>query len=147
MSKQRESLRSDGKVLVNIRMDSSAVQRRTTRKLKLYRENYYSNHDFSQYRYDYLRKTIEYLHRFGDVYLVRLPVGSEMSELEREFIPDFDDKMRVLCSQFDIPYINLFDRSGQFRTIDGSHLFYDSAVETSKIISHQIAAFRDSDNL
>ncbi|MCU0370223.1 MAG: hypothetical protein MUC31_02320, partial [Bacteroidales bacterium] len=89
-AKSPTTLHRDGWLEVNVTMDSAKVKRRIERKISQYRKGNLPTHKFSEVRLEYLIKTIEYLKNFGKVYLVRLPVITEIMAIEQELIPDFD---------------------------------------------------------
>ena len=124
-----ERLHPDGWLEVRIAADSATVRARTARKVLDYRRLMASQH-LSPGRLQALRQTIELLRQHGRVYLVRLPVGPPLRQLEQEFQPDFAGQMQQLAHQQQVPYL---DYSAQpYATTDGNHLQRDAAVAFSR---------------
>ncbi len=94
---------------------------------------------FSQTRLDYLYKTIAYLQEHGEVYLVRLPVHPNLTEVDNAVIPEFEDLMSKLSQKTGVPYLDLSGENENFTYTDGIHLYKDSAAEVSKRIALWIA--------
>jgi hypothetical protein len=127
-------LHDDGWLEVTVDMDSSAVSNRTKAKIRSYRTNCLPVYQFSEFRFNYLRKTIAFLSTHGEVYLVRLPVHPEMMAIENEFMPEFDHLMLDLIPSVDV-YLNLTNENKNHQYIDGNHLFKNSG----KTVSQKIA--------
>lgn len=124
-----ERLHPDGWLEVRIATDSATVRARTARKVLDYRKLMAAQH-FSSGRIQALRQTIELLRQHGRVYLVRLPVGPPLLQLEQEFQPDFVPQMRQLAQQYQVRYL---DYSAEpYATTDGNHLRRDAAATFSK---------------
>ena len=88
----------------------------------------------SQGRLRALRQTIAFLNEHGRVYLVRLPVGPSLLQLEASYQPGFDSLMRQTAANLAVPYL---DYSAQpYATTDGNHL----QRAASQVFSKQIAA-------
>ncbi len=135
---EKYTLHKNGWLEVNVDMDSIKVAERVKRKLKIYQTENLTNYKFSDYRYNYLGKTISYLQDYGKVYLVRLPISPEIFEIEKSLIFDFDIKMRKLSETYEIPYFNLTDENSNFQYTDGNHLHKESGKEVSRLISELI---------
>ncbi|GAB3320634.1 hypothetical protein GCM10027511_31090 [Hymenobacter humi] len=127
-----ERLHPDGWLEVNIGTDSAQVRARTARKLQDYRRLAAQQH-LSAGRMQALRQLIELLKPHGHVYLVRLPVGPGLLQLEQTYQPGFDQLMRETASSSQVPYL---DYSTQpYATTDGNHL----QQAASKAFSQQLA--------
>ncbi|WP_157781067.1 hypothetical protein [Hymenobacter sedentarius] len=127
-----ERLHPDGWLEVNIGTDSAQVQARTARKLQDYRQLAATQH-LSAGRLQALRQTIELLKQHGRVYLVRLPVGPSLYQLELSYQPKFDQLMREMAANQAVSYL---DYSTQpYATTDGNHL----QKAASKTFSEQLA--------
>lgn len=133
--KRKKYLHRNGWLEVSVRMDSASVESRIESKLKMYRE-YLRMHNFSDLRYQYLHKTIDYLREFGKVYLVRLPIHQKIMNIENELMPDFNDKMLSL-EVFTDGYLDMTPLNNQFQYTDGNHLY----KESSKLVSEKIASW------
>ncbi|MDO7876450.1 hypothetical protein Q5H93_17025 [Hymenobacter sp. ASUV-10] len=124
-----ERLHPDGWLEVRIATDSATVRARTARKVLDYRKLMAAQH-LSAGRLAALRQTIELLRQHGRVYLVRLPVGPPLRQLEQEFQPDFAAQMQQLARQQQVRYL---DYSAQpYATTDGNHLQREAAAAFSR---------------
>ena len=108
-------------------MDSIYVENNTKRKLKHYK-NYMSKNVFSNYRYNYLEKTINLLKMHGDVFLIRMPIDDNLYKLENTIFPKFNNQMNVLTKKLDLKYLNYTNINDKYRYTDGNHLCYTDAI-------------------
>ena len=127
------TLHPDGWLHINVPLDEKSIQQRTSERVNFYNQQFAKN-KFSPLRFQFLKETIEYLSQYGQVYLVRLPVANEIHLLESEYMPDFDQKMTQLSSQYHIDYFNFTDHASNYKTVDGDHL----AIEDAHLVSSQI---------
>ena len=102
-------------------MDSSIVQKRTTKRLTAYEDDVLPTHKFSTFRLAYLNKTIQYLKKFGKVYLVRLPVSTKMFNLETFYMNDFDSRIAKAINTSD-GYLDMTPLNANYTFTDGNHL-------------------------
>lgn len=126
-------LHSDGWLEISVSMDSVLVDKRRNVKLKAYNE-FLRQYKFSSLRLEYLEKTIKYLNEYGSVYLVRLPIHSEILEIENKLMPDFERKIENVVSLTQ-GYFDMTDMNAEFSYTDGNHLYKESGV----IVSEKIA--------
>lgn len=126
-------LHSDGWLEISVSMDSVLVDKRRNVKLKAYNE-FLRQYKFSSFRLEYLEKTIKYLNEYGSVYLVRLPIHSEILEIENKLMPDFERKIENVVSLAQ-GYFDMTDMNAEFSYTDGNHLYKESGV----IVSEKIA--------
>jgi len=131
-------LNKDGWLDIDISMDSLSVHRRTQNKFEEYREQNLPNYTPSSTRLRYLRETIEYLNGFGNVYLVRLPIPSEMLEIENELYPNFDSQLKSLSHITKAPYLSFAEHGDSYTYTDGNHLYKTSAETVSRKIANWI---------
>jgi len=120
------------------RVDDSA---RLDEKIKKSSQTYsviFEEFVFSNARLNYLKRIIEMLLPHGKVILIRNPVSAPMKEMEKKYKPDFDLIMNELSRKYTIPYLNFFNDSTSFRTIDVHHLDYISANLLSEKINLEI---------
>jgi hypothetical protein len=129
-------LREDGWLEVTVPMDSISFKDRLLPHIERHRE-YLANRNFSQYRLDYLKKTIELLQQHGRVVLVRLPVSKSFFEMETRYMPHFNDLMNQLSARYNIPYYAL---DNIYITTDGHHLFKRDSRKISAEILNKIKA-------
>ncbi len=120
----------NGWLKVNASYDSTTFMPRIYDKIKSFREYKMPNFEFSPNRYSYLEKTIQLLQKHGNVFLVRIPVFPEIRDIEKEYMPDFDNKIELLANKYGIKYFNQFD-CNQFDYYDGHHLIGSSANKFS----------------
>lgn len=126
-------LHKNGWLEVSVPMDSATVNKRINEKVKSYAKSS-KHYNSSTLRLHYLKKTIDFLNNYGDVYLVRLPMHPRIMEVENELMPDFNDEIADI-----IPiakgYFDMTSLNGEFSYTDGNHLHKSS----SKIVSEKIA--------
>lgn len=138
----RTLLHKDGWLEVNADMNKSLVQKRTKGKIKSLKKNLESKYHFSEVRFNYLIKIIKLLEKHGDVYLVRLPVHTEILALENSYMPNFN-KMITKISGHCKGYLDLTPRSAEFRYTDGNHIYKPDGKRVSRIISDWICKSND----
>jgi len=131
-----ERLHPDGWLEVNIGTDSAQVRARTARKLQDYQKLAVAQH-LSAGRLQALRHTIRLLKHYGQVVLVRLPVGPSLLALEQNYQPGFDPLMRQTATDLAVPYL---DYSAQpYATTDGNHLQRDASSAFSQQLANDLA--------
>jgi len=123
----------DGWLEVFPPMDSSSVKNRIAENI-LEQNEKLKSYQFSETRFEYLKRTIETLKNHGKVYLVKLPVDYKIAEIEAELVPDFDAKIEELAKTVSVPYLNLMNSDTKFTFTDGIHLYKDSA----KLLSAEV---------
>ncbi|TPV33843.1 hypothetical protein FJ651_06705 [Paucihalobacter ruber] len=94
----------------------------------------------SDIRLDYLKQTIDFLQYHGKVFMVRMPVHSNMLAIEKELMPDFDQKMLEVSMELELPYFNFTHMVDQFQYTDGHHLDIDSGSKFSVLLAQKIVA-------
>jgi len=129
-------LHQNGWLDVSLNTDSISVNRRTKSNLIEY-EKKLSTYKYSQVRFDYLIKTIEFLNNYGSVYLVRLPISSKLMEIENLLIPDFEEKIKPVI-KITGGYLNLTAKNSYFNYTDGVHLSKQYRTLASEEISNWI---------
>jgi len=137
----RMYLHEDGWLEVFTSMEPEYVKANVQKKTRTY-EHAVKTHKFSPYRFDYLQKSIDLLQSRGRVFMVRLPVHRKLVQLEKQLMPDFDQRMQNLSQEMGIEYINLIEKSEQYNYTDGNHLYKSSARK----VSQEIAEFIKSKN-
>jgi hypothetical protein len=128
----------NGWLEVTIESDMVSKIKRTKNKTKAYRKRLNQYNGFSEYRYNYLNKTIQLLQKQGEVYLVRLPVIEDMLDIENELIPDFDEIMNEVANKNKVPYINMMSANENYDYTDGQHLTVTSAKQFSLDLAIQM---------
>ena len=128
-----ERLHPDGWLEVRIAVDSARVRARTAQKLRDYQRLAAAQH-LSSGRMRALQQTIELLKRHGNVYLVRLPVGPGLLQLENKYQPGFKTLMRHTAAAQAVPYLDY--SAAPYSTTDGNHL----QRTASAVFSRRLAA-------
>jgi len=136
-NKRRMCLHEDGWLEVNVPMNESAVQKRQTAKVENY-TNLLIHYALSNNRLYELGQTIDFLKQHGEVVLVRLPISSEIYDIEKQLMPDFDEKMCLLSQKYTVPYWSFIDKLSEYTYTDGNHLYKDSGRKISKEIAQMI---------
>ena len=136
-------LEDDGWYRVNFSMVDFLVEENIKQKLALYK-TYHINK--SLYRLKWLEKTIEYLKNYGNVYLCRIPVYSGMLCLEDKHWIDFDKDMRTVAAKYDIPYFSFRNDRGEYRTIDGNHLYKEDGKIFTQNLCDSINTYNNGFN-
>lgn len=132
-------LHKDGWLEVTVPMDSTSMMQRTQQKVADYKKNSLPIYKFSQPRFDYLGQTIDFLGKHGSVFLVRLPVHPLVMDIDQQLMPDFDQKIKLLSSQKNIPYLDMSPLNARFQYTDGSHIYKESSKEVSALIGEWIS--------
>ena len=130
-------LHNDGWLEVSVDMDNESIIKRTKNKMDYYRENILPKSNFSSLRLEYLQQTISFLNQYGKVYLVRLPIDSELMSIENELMPEFNTVIEKVTSTTK-GYFNLTKYNNDFIYIDGNHLFKKDGKTVSKKIANWI---------
>ena len=128
----------DGWLEVFPPMDSTSVKSRIAENIQEQKAKL-KDYNFSQIRFDYLKKTIETLKTHGKVYLVRLPVDNRIAAIEARLLPDLDKKIDELAKSEAVPYLNLMNSDTKFTFTDGIHLYKDSAKDVSAEVGNWIS--------
>lgn len=135
--KSRTKLKESGWLRVNVHIDSSTVAERKTDKFSAYRK-LAKEWDYSSLRVDYLRNLLRFFEKRGEAYLVRMPVSEGMYNIERRYMPDFDNRIKDVAQSRGAEYLNFFEKSGSYTTTDGNHLWKKDARRFSNDLSKQI---------
>jgi hypothetical protein len=130
-------LKKDGWLEVRLDPDSSKFNERLKVKLDDYTRYFLPYYKFSPLRFSYAIKTMDFLHQYGKVYLVRLPIHPEMQKIEDIFMPQFDSLMAVLSNHSDA-YFNYQCLNDSMLYTDGNHIYKPSGAELSKRLAIEI---------
>lgn len=133
-------LHDDGWLEVSHDDDKEKVDRRTAYTMLDYEEKL-RKYQFSEVRYQYLLKTIRYLKKYGEVYLVRLPVHPNLMKVENKIVPDFNLTIQEAIHQAS-NYLDLSLYNAEFSYTDGVHLDKISGEKVSKMIAEKIKITR-----
>lgn len=124
-------LQDDGWLDITLNMDSVKVANRIKIKTKEYQERHLPTFKPSQTRLSYLLKTMDFLHQYGEVYLVRLPVHPQILAIENAYMDDFDMKISAAIQRSE-GYLDFSDRVLEFQYTDGLHLYKDAGKAVSE---------------
>lgn len=128
-------LHQDGWLEVNVSMSKKSQKIRLDSKIEEYETENLPKFKYSEVRFRYLARTISYLKKHGEVYLVRLPVHQKMLEIDNKLMPDFNEKINNLCQRYQVNYLSFELNSNDCIYTDGNHLWKNSG----KIVSQQVA--------
>lgn len=133
------TLHANGWLEADIKMDTAVINQRIRESTQEYSEK----HDvLSPTRFLYLVKMVKLLSKYGQVYLVRMPVSAPMAKLEKKRYPDFDELVQEIAAQYHVAYFNFINESGQYRTVDTHHLYKDETKGFTNKLCDSIAAYR-----
>lgn len=91
----------------------------------------------SEFRLEWLGKTISYLKQYGSVVLVRLPIDNEILEVENDFWKEFDSSIEAVSLKNNTTYLN-FSKELRWSTYDGHHLDKNGAKTFTKTLGDKI---------
>lgn len=118
-------------------LDENESERRTVFSIKNYAENS-QFYNFSSTRLLFLENTIDYLKKYGQVYMVRLPVGSELNKIEEKLLPNFNTIILPATKKSN-GFLDLTKVNKDLKFTDGVHLQKESGAKVSKMIAEYIA--------
>lgn len=129
-------LHNDGWLEVKLNADNKEVERRTEFTVENYREKL-ASYKYSDVRFEYFIKTINYLSTYGKVYLVRLPVHPELMKIENSLMPNFDAVIHKAIEVSD-GYIDFSASNSEYKYTDGVHLNKESGEKLSAALGYWI---------
>jgi hypothetical protein len=97
-----------------------------------------AQYQLSNYRINYLKKTIDYLKKHGEVYLVRFPVNEKIVTFENDRFPKFNGLIGEITKDHEIQYLDYSHASKDYNYSDGNHLVNASSRQFSKDIAQKI---------
>ncbi|WP_418637693.1 hypothetical protein [Winogradskyella sp.] len=128
-------LHKDGWLEVSVSMDSLDINKRVNTKISDYKTNL-TIYKISENRINWLARTIDLLNNYGNVILVRIPVGNQILAIEDQLYKPFDS---LMISRFkNIPYLNFVNDGKKYQFVDGNHLYKKSAKHFSIALAKQI---------
>lgn len=133
-------LQKNGWLDIEIPMDSTSVHQRFKNKMEDYRQNL-KKYEKSETRLKTLNNLVTYLKKYGDVFLVRLPVPNAMNDIESKLYPNFDEQMKKLSNDLNISYKTYSGQGNNYTYTDGNHLYKTSAV----VVSQEVALWIKSE--
>ncbi len=129
-------LHEDGWLEVLLNEEKTSRDRRTSFTLDSYTKKL-TQYRLSSLRLEYLSKTIRFLKKYGEVYLVRLPVHPQMFEIENTLYSDFNLLMKPAIAVSN-GYLDMTPHNENYIFTDGVHLNRKSGKNVSMIISNWI---------
>lgn len=127
---------------LEIKVNNDEESRRARRESKLADKNYERDYVPSEYRFRYLLKTIDLLQSKGDIYLVRLPLHSQILDRQNESYGDFDFILNKVSKERNIPYWN-YSKDESYTFTDGSHMTAQSARRFSTELAQRIYDYKN----
>lgn len=131
--KSKMFLHTDGWLEVSVNLNSKNAERTE----KYYRKKMLPQARLSENRLNYLKETISFLKKHGEVYLVRLPIHPKIMQMENELMPEFRTDILEAINLSD-GYLDLTEKNGDFLYIDGNHLYKTSGKKVSEIVANWI---------
>lgn len=128
-------LQDDGRLVLNVPMDSSSIAQRSERRKKddegvwLWK---------SEYRMKWLVNTIKLLKTKGSVFLVYMPSSEYFINKEKKCWPQFKDDIIKIAADEKVEFISFDNVADKYRTIDGMHLYKDDAIVFTKDLCDSI---------
>lgn len=92
----------------------------------------------SSYRKDYFIKTIEFLKKKGQVFLVRMPCDAVFLDFENKYWSSFDTYIDSISGAYSLKYFKYSKPNKTYITYDGSHLESKSAKAFTERLSMDI---------
>tara|TARA_Y100000816_G_C26031730_1_gene540108 strand:+ start:232 stop:1134 length:903 start_codon:yes stop_codon:yes gene_type:complete len=136
-NKSGHYLHNDGWLEIkDLPMDSLSKNERLESKLKNYRGKLVG-YKFSEARLNALIDIIKYLKKFGDIYLVRLPIHPEMQRIEELLMKNFEERISKIIPMTK-GYLDLTKNNGDYIYTDGNHLHKSSGILVSKRVGEWI---------
>ena len=132
---------NDGWLKVNSTISPKSLENKIKNNFIAY-SKYAELSIFSNYRYKSLIDLINDLNKRGEVYLVRLPIHSSLVEIEKKYMPDFNEKIEMAIDLSN-GYFDFSKESNNFEYTDGNHLTEKSANEISVEIANLILKKKD----
>ena len=128
-------LKDDGWLEIDVSMDSVSLCKRIENKKREYSKDKISR---SEYRIQWLNKTIDYLKSRGHVVMCRIPASPWFYELEDSLWPNFEEDMIIISKDKNIPYFSFKNHHNKYQTIDGNHLYKDDGGVFTKDLCDSI---------
>lgn len=136
--RDRVFITDDGWLDVHIPMTPTDVERRTTAKVKEYREERLPMARPSAMRLGYLGLTIDMLQQHGTVVLVRLPVSPGIKVIEEELWPGFSLMMERMADDQHVRFVDMYSAKDDWAFRDGNHLTPPSAAKATAMVATEL---------
>ncbi len=96
----------------------------------------------SKARIQYLEKVIRYFKKYGQVFLVRVPMSKEFLDRENDYWPEFNPLIEDIAAANSIGYFDYSLDGDTYETYDGSHLFGSAAKLFTQQLCNDIKSFK-----
>ena len=126
----------DGWLEITVPMGEEAEKRKAA-KLATYIDKV-KKFKLHSYRFQWLKREIQFLKKHGTVYLVRIPVDERMYRIEEDAFPEFDDLLKEVATDEEVPYFDFTHLNKSIETTDANHLFKESAYTFSEVLADSI---------
>lgn len=88
--------------------------------------------ELSNVRLNSLVTLVRKLDRYGDVYLLRMPISKEYLGYEEKYYPNFDRTIDSISKKYQTPYFNFNTMDMIYETYDGHHIDKFAGKEFTK---------------
>ncbi|MDP9958424.1 hypothetical protein [Chryseobacterium lathyri] len=133
--KSNTFLHDNGWLEVTVDVSPEKVAEREMEKVTFYRDVMATSQEISPVRLKYFEETIQFLNQHGKVYLVRIPGGVKVNEIEQKYAPHFNQLMKEIAQRNHASYFDFCPLVKSYTFTDGNHLY----KESGKILTKQIA--------
>jgi hypothetical protein len=130
-------LHDDGWLEIEMPFDTAYFRKNTEDKVKNYNE-LAPRMKPSTERWKALEEIVSYFKKFGDVYLVRVPVSPEMEMIEKRYYPSFYSEVKAFAKNNSVEFLDYFHLNDSLYFTDGNHLYRESAQIFSKILGEDL---------
>ena len=122
----------------NLPSDKTILDGWKKNQIKLY-QGFLNNWEKSSIRLNSLKELIKELKNYGSVFIVRLPVDSELLAIENNYWKKFNDDMNNIAKVNNVSYINFNTSENKFKTYDGIHIDKFAGVKFTKLLCDSIS--------
>ena len=129
-------LHNDGWLEIFLNEEKTNIEIRTSFTLENYKKKV-AKYELSTLRLKYLSKTINFLKKHGEVYIVRLPVHPQLLEIENKLHSDFNLLIEPAI-ELSNGYLDMTPYNKDYLYTDGVHLNKESGKKVSNVISNWI---------
>ncbi len=136
LKKNPSLLHNNGWLEIFINEEKSNVERRTSISMENYKKRK-EKYKLSSLRLKYLSETINFLKKYGKVYMVRLPIHPQLLEIENKLHPDFNLLIKPAI-EISNGYFDMTPYNEDYIYTDGVHLNKKSGKKVSNRISNWI---------
>jgi len=130
-------LHDNGWLEIEMPFDTAYFRKNTEDKVRNYNE-LTPKMKPSTARWKALEEMASYFSRFGEVYLVRIPVSPEMEIIEKDYYPSFRSEVEAFAKRNDVEFLDYFHLNDSLFFTDGNHLHRESAQRFSEVLGADI---------